>query len=160
MEHFLFSNCYCRFELVSWSTDWVWNWLHCVFFSQFCDVTKVTMIHRKDLAKFGYKLKMKIVFIKILLYFLLSTSTMNRNLTSFLKFWLNSGCWKSQKALETSTFNFQHSILDTPITLWATLFLNKKTLSKMIQPFLDNFLYYPWYLFTGFFFFFNMANWC
>jgi hypothetical protein len=34
----------------------------CVFFCQFCDVTKVTMIHRKDLAKFGYKLNMEIVF--------------------------------------------------------------------------------------------------
>ncbi len=69
MEHFLFSNSYCRFELVPCPTDWVWNWLHCVFFCQFCDVTKVTMIHRKDLAKFGYKLNMKIVFKKILLYF-------------------------------------------------------------------------------------------
>ncbi len=139
MEHFQFSNCYCRFELVPCPTDWVWNWLHCVFFCQFCDVTKVTMIHRKDFAKFGYKLNMKIFYEKILLYFLLSTSTMNRNLTSFLKFWLNSGSWKSQKALEISTFNFQHSILDIPITPWATLFLNKNSL-RWSSPFLDNFL--------------------
>jgi hypothetical protein len=27
------------------------------FFGQFCDVSEVTMIHKKDLANFGYKLK-------------------------------------------------------------------------------------------------------
>ncbi len=35
-----------------------------VFFCQFCDVSKVTMISKKDLAKFGYKLNMKVKFSK------------------------------------------------------------------------------------------------
>ncbi len=54
---------------------------------------------QEDLARFGYKLNMKLIFFKnILLLFWLPTWTMYRNLMFFLKFWLNSAHWKSQKA--------------------------------------------------------------
>jgi hypothetical protein len=29
------------------------------YFNEFCDVAKMTIIHKEDLSKFGYKLNMK-----------------------------------------------------------------------------------------------------
>jgi hypothetical protein len=44
------------------------------------------MIHKKDLAKFGYKLNTKVEFPNTLQYFLLHTWIMYRNLAKFLYF--------------------------------------------------------------------------
>jgi hypothetical protein len=44
----------------------------------FCVIAKVAMIHRKILVKFGYKLNMKVIFLKhlsIYIFWLSTTST-------------------------------------------------------------------------------------
>ncbi len=47
---------------------------HLHFFGgQICDVAKVVIIHRKSLAKIGYKHKIKYISIYILLYIFLAT---------------------------------------------------------------------------------------
>jgi hypothetical protein len=67
---------------------------------------------QKDLAKFGYKLNMEVIFIKTtLLYFLLTTWSMFWNLVIFLKIWSHSGYWKYFKALDFSNFNFEYNFL-------------------------------------------------
>jgi hypothetical protein len=43
--------------------------LFCVFLGQFCDVPKVAIIHVcEDLDRFGYKLNMKLIFLKHQVY--------------------------------------------------------------------------------------------
>ncbi len=61
---------------------------------------------QEDLAKFGYKLNMKINSLNSYPSIFLATllETMNRNLEIFLKFWLSSGYWKSQKANDLALF--------------------------------------------------------
>ncbi len=58
-----------------------------------------------DLAKFSYKIKIE----NISLYFWLHTWTKYRNLAIFLEFCLNFGYWKSPKALDFGTFNFEYN---------------------------------------------------
>jgi hypothetical protein len=47
-------------------------------------------------------MKVEHQIVNIILYI----SRMDRNVANFLKFWLNSGYWKSFKALDLSWFNF------------------------------------------------------
>jgi hypothetical protein len=74
-------------------------------------VVKVTTI-REDLAKFGYKLNMKVNCLKTS-YFIFGyiLEWCIEIWQVFLKIWLIYGYWKSQKALNFSSFNFKFQFL-------------------------------------------------
>jgi hypothetical protein len=65
---------------------------------------------QEDLARFGYKLNVKVIFFHHPLCSWLHTWTMYRNLVIFFN-WSNYGYWKSQKALDFSTFNFYDNVI-------------------------------------------------
>jgi hypothetical protein len=81
--------------------------IYLYFWGQFC----VANNPQEDSAKFGYKLNMKVIFLDILLYFWLPVlKPCIQNLRIFLQFCSNYGYWKSQKALNFSTFSFEYGV--------------------------------------------------
>jgi hypothetical protein len=90
------------------------------FWGQFCDVTKVGIIRRKDLAKLGYnKQDMKIIFKKkILLYFWQPAGSKYTILVIFLfffnfEFWLLRTIQIDLFLLLNFKFSFQGNIMST-----------------------------------------------
>jgi len=74
---------------------------------QFCDVAKVLTIHRKILAKFGYKLNMKVKFFKhSSLFFCHLLEPCIETWKIFLNFGWDLAIEKLKKTLDFSTFNY------------------------------------------------------
>jgi hypothetical protein len=67
---------------------------------------------QEDLAKFDYKLNLKVKIVKHP-FFCLPAWTMYRDLAKFRKFWSKYYYWKFQKKLDFSTFHFEYSFLTT-----------------------------------------------
>jgi hypothetical protein len=92
-----------------------------------CGIAKMAMIHRNILAKFGYKLKMKINFFikKNVLLFLLATPTLNHvskygdNYYNVGSFWLLTMSPNKNSTLDLVVFIFN-------IAFWLYLYSQRK----------------------------------
>jgi hypothetical protein len=85
---------------VATSQNWKKNTACTLFLGQFCDGGKI-----------GYKLNMKVIFLKSP-FLGLANSTMYRILVIYVKIGLNSGYWKSHATCYFNKFNFN-------IALWC-----------------------------------------